>query len=139
MHPKPMTGINLCEGVLIQIQFQRPNAASTGDPLRQTWQIISQNTIRPATTNRSATTSWRIVVSHTMHPKPMTGINLCESVLIQIQFQRPNAGRRANFHVIEMTRYDRYRWAPGATETVDGRAITPAGPNSHSKRHSHVK
>jgi len=40
-------------------------------------------------------------------------------VLIQIQFQRPNAGRRANFHVIEMTRYDRYRWAPGAPGQLD--------------------
>jgi len=83
-----------------------------------------------------------------MHPKPMTVINLCEGVLIRIQFQRSNAGRRANFHVIEMTRYDRYRWAPGAPGQLDRcplrarrarRAITPAGPNSHSKRHSHVK
>jgi hypothetical protein len=34
----------------------------------------------------------------------MTAIDLCEGVLIQIQIQRSNADRRANYHVIGMTR-----------------------------------
>jgi len=51
-------------------------------------------------------------------------------VLIQIQFQRSNADRRATCHVIGMTRHNRYRWMPDAPGQLGRFRCAPDAPGA---------